>query len=401
MSTWHRDGTVDVTNGSTTVTGTGTNFNGTVKVGDAAHLPDGRSYEITGIVSDTEITLARGFLGSTATGQDYAIQPTRGILQDFNDTALSLISTVQGYVSSALAGLFGDGTAGTPGIGFSGDTDTGLYRPGSNQLAATTGGTRRWLLSSTAMQIDVPITGSAVQSGSEDTTAGRLMTVGAFGLGSLTGGVLSQPDGNAELPAGFYGGGGGGAANFPGAAGFRPFLAMSRRASSSNYMAARMFLDGGAIPVLRESVDSGATWSADNTIYGTANLLGTVSETSGTPTGAVIERGSNANGEYVRFADGTQICTSAILADNVSGGFLETTWTFPAGFSERPSIAVTPIHFNDGAASGSGTYNGAVLVAPATRVTGANSVQIYVYGEGTWSTGDAVDLHVTATSRWF
>lgn len=38
------------------------------------------------------------------------------------------------------------------------------------------------------------------------------------------------------------------------------------------------------------------------------NLVGTVSESGGVPTGAVVERGSNANGEYVRFADGTQIC---------------------------------------------------------------------------------------------
>ncbi|RVI56760.1 phage tail protein, partial [Sinorhizobium medicae] len=31
---------------------------------------------------------------------------------------------------------------------------------------------------------------------------------------------------------------------------------------------------------------------------------------AGFPAGAVIERGSNANGEYVKFADGTMICTS-------------------------------------------------------------------------------------------
>lgn len=45
--------------------------------------------------------------------------------------------------------------------------------------------------------------------------------------------------------------------------------------------------------------------------YGSANILGTVSQSGGTPTGGVIERGSNADGEYVRFADGTQICTNA------------------------------------------------------------------------------------------
>lgn len=36
--------------------------------------------------------------------------------------------------------------------------------------------------------------------------------------------------------------------------------------------------------------------------------VGTASQSSGVPTGAIIERGSNGNGEYVRYADGTQIC---------------------------------------------------------------------------------------------
>ncbi|MDH1234498.1 hypothetical protein [Stutzerimonas stutzeri] len=40
------------------------------------------------------------------------------------------------------------------------------------------------------------------------------------------------------------------------------------------------------------------------------NILGTVSHADGVPTGAIIERGSNANGEYIRWADGTQICWS-------------------------------------------------------------------------------------------
>ncbi|OZB38014.1 MAG: hypothetical protein B7X50_11750 [Alishewanella sp. 34-51-39] len=44
------------------------------------------------------------------------------------------------------------------------------------------------------------------------------------------------------------------------------------------------------------------------TVYHTGNILGTVSQSGGVPTGAIIERGSNANGEYVRYADGTQIC---------------------------------------------------------------------------------------------
>jgi hypothetical protein len=46
-------------------------------------------------------------------------------------------------------------------------------------------------------------------------------------------------------------------------------------------------------------------------IYTQQSLLAPVAQSGGTPTGGVIERGSTANGDYVRFADGTQICTNA------------------------------------------------------------------------------------------
>jgi len=60
-----------------------------------------------------------------------------------------------------------------------------------------------------------------------------------------------------------------------------------------------------------------------------------------------IERGSNANGEYVRFPDGTQICTTVGgitgAAPNLShGGIYRSslvTWTFPASFVANPVVA--------------------------------------------------------------
>jgi hypothetical protein len=69
-------------------------------------------------------------------------------------------------------------------------------------------------------------------------------------------------------------------------------------------------------------------------------VVGVVSQAAGEMTGAIIERGSNANGEYVRFADGTQICrvrvTQADVAISVPfmGGFRSSgyTWSPPAGF---------------------------------------------------------------------
>lgn len=79
--------------------------------------------------------------------------------------------------------------------------------------------------------------------------------------------------------------------------------------------------------------------------YGPGNLLGTVGQSGGVPTGAVIERGSGATGEYVRFADGTQICTHtlALPATDTAQGALyvsaaDAEWVFPAGFVAAPCV---------------------------------------------------------------
>lgn len=90
----------------------------------------------------------------------------------------------------------------------------------------------------------------------------------------------------------------------------------------------------------------GGTWSPWRAAYHAGNILGTVSQSGGAPTGAIIERGSNANGEYVRFADGTQICTvykvkaaaAGILANGVY--YWSEPWAFPAAFISAPSLTI-------------------------------------------------------------
>jgi hypothetical protein len=81
-------------------------------------------------------------------------------------------------------------------------------------------------------------------------------------------------------------------------------------------------------------------------VYRRANLLGTVSQSAGVPTGAAIQRGSNANGEFVRFADGTQICTFTGLdmdCAGTAGAIFQTAapvlWTYPAAFAATPVIS--------------------------------------------------------------
>lgn len=79
--------------------------------------------------------------------------------------------------------------------------------------------------------------------------------------------------------------------------------------------------------------------------YGRDNILGGVSQAAGVPTGALIEYGSNANGEYWRFAGGLQICRAWRGVSNctlgMTAGLFRTTtdasWTYPAAFAVAPT----------------------------------------------------------------
>lgn len=83
--------------------------------------------------------------------------------------------------------------------------------------------------------------------------------------------------------------------------------------------------------------DYGAGAAAGTVLFGRANILGTVSQASGVPGGAIIERGSNANGDYTRFADGTQICW---IRDFLTAVSAVAVWTFPATFVSGTSPSI-------------------------------------------------------------
>lgn len=72
--------------------------------------------------------------------------------------------------------------------------------------------------------------------------------------------------------------------------------------------------------------------------YARSNILGAVSQSGGVPTGAIIESGTNANGEYVKFADGTMIAWATVSVPGPTGPsgsiFMGASApvTFPAAF---------------------------------------------------------------------
>lgn len=67
-------GTVDVTNASATITGTGTLWLSEIAIGDLfIVVGDGVSYEVASITNDTTIALTAPYAGTTATGASYVI----------------------------------------------------------------------------------------------------------------------------------------------------------------------------------------------------------------------------------------------------------------------------------------------------------------------------------------
>ncbi|QCI15517.1 phage tail protein [Pseudomonas putida] len=287
---WYRTGTVAITAGQTTVTGTGTSFALNARVGDAFQGPDGRWYEVTNIASATVLSILPAYQGATVSGGAYGLAPMQGYVKESADRLRQLVDQL-----GATFALFGGATT--------------IEALRQNILAATRGAN------------------SDITSLSGLTTA---LSVAQGGTGGKT------------------------------------------------QAAARTGLGLGAAAV--------------------AAILGTVSQSGGVPTGAIIERGSNANGEYVRYADGTQICwgqrtwstgiTTSANSSFISAGGDTITW--PIAFSTN-TVCLT--------AGVGGTSTSRVTVLPyrSNSQTGTTVFQHYA------SVASGVDVvyNWMAIGRWF
>jgi hypothetical protein len=137
--------------------------------------------------------------------------------------------------------------------------------------------------------------------------------------------------------------------------------------------AARATLELGSAATRAALGTTGALYSRDS-------ILGTVSQAAGVPTGAIIQRGSNANGEFVRFADGTQICTRG--GSGWVGSDLDNYYAHAAAFISVPAV----------------TWN----TVPSTNVYAVSAV----WSQGTaWSfrhtTASPQSFYLVAIGRWY
>lgn len=207
------------------------------------------------------------------------------------------------------------------------------------------------------------------QASAVDTTVGALMATGAFGWGSNT---CPSSSGNADdiLTGGFF---------------WLNVAATGKPESGSGLLfvipgattstTAQWFFGsrtGGGAPGVyyRQKNYGDSTWQPWTAIFHRGNILGTVSQSAGVPTGAIIERGSNANGEYVRYADGTQECWKSTLSSSASRSAwgtstglyqsANTAWQYPAPFIDTPVV------------TGTSYDSGAVGLLSATNIGTAN-----------------------------
>lgn len=115
---WYRAGTVGVTNGSTTVVLTGGDAQANIFPGDTFKGPDGKDYEVAGVASSSQFTLATNYEGTTATAQPYAIQPTastgtlRLLLGQVSDLVTNYQAGRDAWMSTASSTLKGRKSAG-------------------------------------------------------------------------------------------------------------------------------------------------------------------------------------------------------------------------------------------------------------------------------------------------
>ena len=139
--------------------------------------------------------------------------------------------------------------------------------------------------------------------------------------------------------------------------------------------------------------------------YRKGTILGPVSQSAGVPTGAVIERGSNANGEYVRYADGTQICTKSAAVNAViePGGFVRVSWVKPANFAgPAPTVVGNCVFLTNTGGTGGQLYgNQFGYGEPLFINTGISSADAGAsFSIGPYTANSYV-LTLLAVGRWF
>lgn len=157
----------------------------------------------------------------------------------------------------------------------------------------------------------------------------------------------------------------------------------------------------------KAALPNGAT-IAGTEAYRRGNILGTVSQSAGVPTGAVIESGSNANGWYVKFADGTMITRTRFTITETSTIRLMANVTLPAAFHStadmHPQLSL-PTHsasaLNGVARTDIESWGCAQPEGSGVFSTTQIGCSVFCKSSSVAPGATINDMYLTVTGRWF
>ncbi|WP_245449309.1 phage tail protein [Ensifer sp. NM-2] len=357
-------GTVSVTAGNAVVTGNGTGWQTGLVIGGLFGLDsaNGNPVPILSIDSDTQLTLAKPWRGTTAANQAYWIVRETTYAQQMTANAQALATYIQRLDNAALAALATLAPAADKMAYFSGAGTAALSdikAKGRDILAATT---TLALLSKLG-----PVSGgraapapSGADVGLADGDFDQMAIPGEFSInGNRSNGYLGAASAS-------YGG----------------ILRVGLR--NNGQLFHELHVPSVDRALVYGRIFANGTWRAWKLVR--TGIVGIVSRTGTVIDGDIIERGSNANGEYVRFADGTQICWTFSLTANPTVDSV-VTWTLPAAVSGT-NVNLASINYGDLAAADRGaiiyswTSNRFVLFKASAWVD--TSVTVFAVNIGRW-----------------
>lgn len=297
------------------------------------------------------------------------------------DTASVLLQS--GWVGHAEFGLAGDNRMSIKASADGTDWFEAIsIDPSAKTLSLAVGDSVGGQLTETAFQIDRQITGTAVQSSVTDTTSGRLLRNGAFGIGVQLPSNIDDIDSDTT-PNGWWRTVDGTLGTFPSGASkwgvlqtvcFNTGILMQTYTTTGH--------TAGYNRIWHRWRDKNSnTWRSWYEAVTTYNAVGTINDTSA----SILETGTNSNGRYVRHKDGTQICWASVTTSDTS----VQSWIYPASFVGTPQIHCTP-------ASAAPTNGISPMVDAATTTSTTGGVLAFNSG----NTQVATSLQVMAIGTW-
>lgn len=162
-------------------------------------------------------------------------------------------------------------------------------------------------------------------------------------------------------------------------------------------------LSGAAVQQSAADVTPGRLMRAEHGVLRT-DILGTVAQSGGAPTGALFERASTPNGDYVRTADGTQICSITTTLDYDTFFRLRKDWTYPLPFAIGSTVSVNVSVASELDATPSPRSFG-FFGARQTSGLAHQSCSLRLYIDATsaddFEPTDQITVYATAIGRWF